>query len=69
MKNLSLTEKGNFAGIFITVIIIILTVYVSFAIIMQLVNADPSFAKYGLPILAALVVGVIAFFKSGKLFG
>ena len=56
--------QGDVRNIFSTAIVIILTVYVSYAMISALVQSDPSFGRYGWPILAALVVGVIAFFRS-----
>ena len=64
------TKKGemNPGGIFATAVTIIITVYVVFEMIKAFVEADPSFGRYGWPILGALVIGIIAFLRSGRLF-
>jgi hypothetical protein len=56
-------------NIFVTAVTLVITVYVVFAMVKAFVESDPSFGKYGWPILGALVIGIIAFLRSGGLFG
>ncbi|RLG24383.1 hypothetical protein DRN76_04080 [Methanosarcinales archaeon] len=51
--------------LFATVVGSIITIYVAFIVIQQLVQITPEFAQYGWLIFGALIVGIVAFFKYG----
>ena len=60
--------QSNPGNILVTTFVVIVTVYVAYQLIKGFSEDDPTFGKYGWTILGALVIGVIAFFKSGRLF-
>ncbi len=68
MKLLNKKGEINPGAIFATVVTIIISVYVVFVLVKAFVEMDPSFGRYGWPILGSLVIGVIAFLRSGGLF-
>jgi len=66
--NLTKKAETNPGKVVQTIFVLVITVYVVYSIIKAFTEADPEFARYGWPILGALVVGIIAYFKSGRVF-
>lgn len=56
--------QSNIGTVVSTIFSLVIAVYVVYAMIKAFVDADPSFGTYGWPILGALVIGVIAYFRS-----
>jgi hypothetical protein len=53
----------NINKLFATVMITIVTIYVAFVMIINFIQATPTFAIYGGAIIGALVFGAVAYFK------
>jgi hypothetical protein len=59
------SDRSDMVSILETLLVWVITVYIAYVMIYALAQNDPSFGRYGLPIIGALVVGIIAFLRKG----